>query len=353
MILVKRFNGKLTYIDGIIDWISRILINSEFYDLCDQNIYLLGFNNGVYDTEKKEFRQGLPTDYITKSCGYDFPTGSTNYKDEIEDFFKKIYPNENVRKYTLQMLSNSLTGGKFEDVVLTHTGRGSNGKSILQQLIKNTFGEYFYEISSSYLTKQNKMEPGKPDPLYTYLNGIRIATSNEPLDGQKINDSLIKIIGSKETIQFRTLYSNSIKSLKLQFQLHIFCNNKLEYNAKDQGMKRRLKVIDYDSKFIKEEDYDIKNENNNIYIADYKLSEKVKEWKQDFMLMLVDLFDPNYKYKEPKEIKLSSEKYAENNDDVKRFVKECCIMTNNKKDYLLLKNLKFMYQSNKDYDQKT
>ena len=93
------------------------------------------------------------------------------------------------------MFANCITGSKFEDVVLTHTGRGQNGKSILQQLIKATFGEYFYEISSCYLTKQNKMEPGNPAPLYTYLNGIRIATANEPADGQKMNDSLIKIIG--------------------------------------------------------------------------------------------------------------------------------------------------------------
>ena len=57
------------------------------------------------------------------------------------------------------MIANSISGKKFEDIVITHTGRGSNGKSILQQLIKYTFGDYFFEISSSYLTKQNKMEP--------------------------------------------------------------------------------------------------------------------------------------------------------------------------------------------------
>ena len=51
------------------------------------------------------------------------------------------------------------------------------------------------------------------------------------------NDSLIKIVGSKEQLQYRTLYSNTIEELKLQCQLNIFCNNKLEYNAHDDGMK--------------------------------------------------------------------------------------------------------------------
>lgn len=32
---------------------------------------LLGFNNGVYDFEKNEFREKRATDFISKSCGYD------------------------------------------------------------------------------------------------------------------------------------------------------------------------------------------------------------------------------------------------------------------------------------------
>ena len=107
------------------------------------------------------------------------------------------------------------------------------------------------------------MEAGKPEAIYTNLNGIRIATSNEPSDGQKMNDSLIKIIGSKEGIQYRTLYSNVIETLNIQFVLNIFCNNKIEYNGNDGGMQRRLKVIDYNSKFITKDKYTINGEKNN------------------------------------------------------------------------------------------
>ena len=347
-VLAKLKGGKAGP-NSIINLIGHKLFNCKFFDLCDQNIYLLGFNNGVYDSRTKEFRAGRPDDYITKSVGYDFPTEASEYKSDVEDFLRKVYPNENVRKYALQMFANCITGSKFEDVVLTHTGRGQNGKSILQQLIKATFGEYFYEISSSYLTKQNKMEPGNPAPLFTYLNGIRIATANEPADGQKMNDSLIKIIGSKEAIQYRTLYSSVLENLNIQFVLNIFCNNKLEYNANDGGMQRRLKVIDYNSKFVKEKDYE-PNE-NNIYKADYKLSEKVKLWRQDFMFILLNMFDPNYKYEEPIEIENSSKKYANDNNDVQKFVKDNFIMTNDPKDFLLLKDLKSMYQQNKEYEQ--
>ena len=72
--------------------------------MCDQNIYLLGFNNGVYDTESKQFREGHPTDYITKSVGYDFPKAPTNYINDIESYFNKILPNENIKSILYKCL---------------------------------------------------------------------------------------------------------------------------------------------------------------------------------------------------------------------------------------------------------
>jgi hypothetical protein len=59
-------------------------------------------------------------------------------------------------------------------------------------------------------------------------------------------------------------------------------------------MCRRLKVINYVSKFS--EDSKLINEANNIYEMDTELSEKVKLWKEDYMKMLLDVYDPKYKY---------------------------------------------------------
>ena len=38
----------------------------------DSNPYLLCFENGVYDFKTNEFRQGYPSDYITKSTGRNY-----------------------------------------------------------------------------------------------------------------------------------------------------------------------------------------------------------------------------------------------------------------------------------------
>jgi phage/plasmid-associated DNA primase len=199
------------------------------------------------------------------------------------------------------------------------------------------------------LTKVNKMEHNSPDPFYSLWKGVRYCIGNEPSDGAKLNDSLIKLIGSKEGVSYRTLYSEVVVKLQIQFQLHIYCNNKMSFNSKDKGVCRRLKVVDYVSKFT--ENSKQINEANNIYDMDTELSEKVKLWREDYMKMLLEIYDFKYKYVEPDGISFASEKYIDANDDIKRFVNENFEFTNKKEDYLLLKDIKMTYQQNKEYDQ--
>ena len=344
--VLSKLKGKAAGPNSIINLIGHKLFKPTFYDLCDENIYLLGFDNGVYDTRTKEFRVGKPEDYITKSVGFDFPLGYGEYKNDVDNFFKQIYPNENVRKYALQQQAQAISGKKGKDIIFTHTGRGGNGKSILQELTKFTYGDYYLEIPSTMLTKQNKMDHNKPDPFFTEFKGCRMATANEPPDGSTINDTLFKVIGSKEGVKYRTLYSLIVEKLKMQFQLNIYCNNKLNFNAEDGGVVRRLRVIDYISKFD-----ETPNEKNNIYKIDCELSEKVKNWRQDYMRLLLDLYNPDYVYNEPIEIKESSSKYADSNNDVKKFVQQNYIQTNNNDDFIILKDIKASYQLNKEFDQ--
>ena len=244
------------------------------------------------------------------------------------------------------MQAQALCGYKIKDLVCTHSGRGGNGKSILIKILSEVFGDYFIEIPTAMITSQNKGTHNTPDPFMSEIQGCRYAVANEPKDGIKLNDSIVKMFGSQEPVKYRMLYSNDPVVLKTQIKLNIYCNNKLDFNAQDDGMTRRLKVIKYISKFDEKP-----NEINNIYKIDYNLSKTVELWKEDYMRMLIELYDPNFKYEEPNNIKKWSSEYCDNNNDVKKFVKDNFILTNSQSDYLLLKDLKIMYQQNKEFEQ--
>ena len=115
---------------------------------------------------KGEFREGQRDDYITKCTGYDFPTADDyGHKKDIEDFLMKVFPDKEVRDFVVQTQAQSLCGRKTEDKVYTHTGRGGNGKSILIEIIKNAFGDYFLNIPVTLLTTQNANGHNTPDPF--------------------------------------------------------------------------------------------------------------------------------------------------------------------------------------------
>ena len=254
-----------------------------------------------------------------------------------------------MRNFVLQTQAQALSGRKTQDLVYTHTGRGGNGKSILIEIIKNAFGDYFLNIPVSLLTSQNNSGHNTPDPFLAKFKGVRYAMSNEPKDGAKFNDSLIKNIGSQEALQYRLLYSNNPVILNLQMKLNIYCNNKLKFNGEDEGIGRRMCVIDYVSKFVAEKDYVAGNENN--YLMDATLTDKVKSWRQDYMKLLIGLFKNDYKHQPPKSVENSSKIYINENNDVFKFVNDNYIKTGNNNDFILLKDIKFEYQAHKEYEQ--
>jgi hypothetical protein len=70
---------------------------------------------------------------------------------------------------------------------------------------------------------------------------------------------------------------------------------------------------------------------------DTELSEKLKLWREDYMKMLLDTYDPKYKYVEPDDVSKASKKYIDGNNDVKKFITEHFLLTNKKDDYVLLR----------------
>ena len=345
--LIKRLKGKLTFINSIVDWIALLTFTTKFLEIIDENPDLLGFDNGVYEINNKLFREGRREDYITKTTGYNFPVEKDyGHRKNIDKFLKQVFPDEDVRKFVIQTQAQALSGRKTKDLVYTHTGRGGNGKSILTEIIKNVFGDYFVNIPVLMLTKANNKGHNDPDPYMAKLKGVRYAMSNEPKDGSSFNDSIIKTLGSQEDMEYRLLYSNNPIPLKIQLKLNIYCNNKINFNGEDKGMGRRMCVVNYISKFDEEEDI-----NNNVYLIDTKLSDKVKEWKKDYMKMLIELHQNEYSHRPPKAIIEASKVYINDNNDVYKFVKDNYEKTNDNNDFIVLKDLKLLYQNNREYEQ--
>lgn len=123
---------KLAFKDRIIKEAAGLFIQKDFESKLDQNIYLVGFANGVYDLKNKIFRKGEPDDLIRKNVGYDYKEFKRDDKiiKEIELFLESIQPDEDMRTYLGAYVASFLEGSNKDQKFMIWTGSGQNGKNL-------------------------------------------------------------------------------------------------------------------------------------------------------------------------------------------------------------------------------
>ena len=185
-----------------------------------------------------------------------------------------------------------------------------------------------YCADNTFLTSIFKS--GQANPTLTKCQGIRYLLVSEPDDGSddvKFNVDFIKMLTGGDIITTRDLFKSNI-SYKPQFTPYVQCNNKPKLGKIDNGIKRRLKIINYPLKFV---DKPTKQCDRPI---DYSLKEKVNNgiYKQ-FILLLIEKA-VEYKDKQliqPDDVENETKEYFDENDPVKSWLNNCCQITDNDK----------------------
>jgi P4 family phage/plasmid primase-like protien len=293
----------------------------DFTKKLDTNNNLLGFENGVYDLEKMEFRKGKQCDYISMSTNYDYIEKHTeNYKD-LEKFLEDIQANKEERDYMLTYLSIGLIGNKLELFTIL-TGCGRNGKSKLIELLKITFGDYFGSTQSQMFTRP-RPDANNPDPGLLSLSKKRIVIASEPEKNSKLNSGFIKFITGRDSTTLRNCHSNDMIDFSPKFITLLICNDIPDCDDIDNAFSKRLRCINFNTEFVDEPI------NENQKKIDTNINQKFDLWKQDFMLLLIEYYK---KYTETKKLKVTenilkwTNQYKEDTDMYLQFLNEC---TNN------------------------
>ncbi|ORY51688.1 hypothetical protein BCR33DRAFT_834473 [Rhizoclosmatium globosum] len=207
----------------------------DFEALLDANPAIVGFTNGVYDLQAKEFRAAVSTDYISMTCGYDFDSTADAFKrSEILRFFEDIQPDTKEREYLQKLLGSSLHGEKQDELFHIFTGGTRNGKSVLADIMKYTLGGYFTSIKSTLLTgEQGSSSSASPDLMALYRR--RFIVASEPEKGKSINSEFMKGITGNNDIVARPLYGD-IVTFKPSHTLVLLCNGIPKMDEQDAAL---------------------------------------------------------------------------------------------------------------------
>jgi P4 family phage/plasmid primase-like protien len=275
--------------------LKELYHNSELITKLDDNDYLLGFNNGVYDFKKNKFRKGEPSDYISMSTGYDYieidPENEKHSRimDEINDFMSKLFPNEELRQYMWEHLASSLIGENKAQKFNVYIGGGSNGKSKLIDLMKYALGDYYGTVDIANFTTKRQGGSG-PKPELVEIRNKRYVNMSEPSKGDRLNDGLMKQWTGGDIIQARGMYELKTLSFVPKFTLTLQTNALLDINANDNGIWRRMRVVKFETTFkdILDEISKLKK-NSYQFLKDRSLNTKLKLWGPYFMCMLIKI----------------------------------------------------------------
>ena len=307
------------YKASVMTELHDLFYNGEFDEKLDSNVNLISFNNGVYDLEHASFRPGLPEDYLSFSTGINYiPYNPKNQLVlDIYTFLSQILPKPAVREYVITTLSSFLSGKTSDEKFHIWTGSGGNGKSKLIELFSMSLGEYKTNLPISLLT-QKRGSSSSASPELSKTKGKRFACLQEPDHNEKINVGLMKELTGGDMIEARALYSEPIE-FKPQFKLILTCNSLPEMPAEDEGTWRRVRLVEFISKFVK----DPNPKNQWEFPIDTELTSKLSTWKEAFMSILVHYYINFYKKQglnEPDEVMEVTNNYKKINDFYSEFI---------------------------------
>lgn len=247
--------GKGAFSSQITKLLQDYLFDSQFENKLDSIPYKIAYKNGIMDLKTLKFRNGIrSSDFITKTIPYNYEEGKMEDIIKIKKELLKICNmNQEHLEYYLSTLGYALTGdaSKIQEFYCLRGQKASNGKSVVFEALTEIMASYVLKLESTIFetTYSNRHKE------IARWRGIRIAWVNE-LSTKKQDENEIKNLADGTAISYKVMYG-TMDIMPITFKAFIISNNTLTINA-DNGIKRRLKMIQLDSEFIEniEDDYE-------------------------------------------------------------------------------------------------
>ncbi len=301
----------------------ELFFDEQFGKKLDTNKDLISFNNGVLDLITFEFRPGKQEDCISFSTGIDYDPDRPYYEyptwPKVEKFIQQVLPKKEVRDYFIKHLASNLFGGNTAQKFHILTGSGSNGKSMIMNLMTKTMGDYACTVPISLFTQKRKSS-GSAAPEVARLRGRRFVTMQEPDEAIALNTGLMKEISSGEKMYARDLFESG-SEFEVLAKFHLACNEKPKVNTIDGGTWRRLVVINFLSKFV------VSPAAANEFPLDESIQFSVNspEWATPFLSYLVHVLREGQglrKLVAPPDVLEYTSDYRNENDAIAKFISE-------------------------------
>ena len=155
----------------------------------------------------------------------------TNGDKELQDYLQKC-------------IGYSLSGSIREQCLFFLYGIGNNGKSTFLDIVSDLLGNYSSNVQPETIMLKRNGDSGANSDI-ARLKGTRFATCEEPTEGVRLNEGLVKQFTGGGRITARFLYGDEFE-YDPEFKFWIATNHKPVIRGTDVGIWRRIRLIPFE-----------------------------------------------------------------------------------------------------------
>jgi P4 family phage/plasmid primase-like protien len=306
---------------------QEVFYDRDFEKKLNTNRYLIGFQNGVFDLENNYFRKGLPTDYISVQMSISYKEFDSNDRRVIDvyNFLEKVFPDSSLRRYFMDVMSETFVGYNHRKNVYFWTGEGDNGKSITQMFFEKMFGKLSIKGPTTMITSKRPGSGSANAELARTGNGVRTIFLEEPDPDEEIYIGVFKHLSGNDTIYARDLFQKGKDAPEIvpMFKLFVICNELPSIRkGGDKATWNRIRVIPFESTFSKTAPSTIEEQiRDKVFPVDSNFAQKIPELVEPFAWVLLN-HRTQPKINEPEKVLTATDRYRMNNDYKHQFASQ-------------------------------
>lgn len=300
-------------------------------DMFDGYTDFLNCQNGIVNLRNGEL---IPHDgnfMMSKICAAEYDTQHRKPKLWLKFLDDITAGDKDLQRYIQKSIGYSLSGSNAEQCAYFLYGMGNNGKSTFLDTISDLLGTYASNAQPDTLMLQSKFSGGSANSDIARLKSARFVTCEEPTEGVRLNEGLLKQLtgGSKVTCRF--LYGDEFEYTP-EFKIWIATNHKPVIRGTDVGIWRRIKLIPFE-----------------VNIPADKVDKHLKyKLRQEFPQILAWAVEGCFLWQKegldpPEKVVQATQEYKNEMDLIAGFIEECLVIDYTSSERIMAQDLFAMY----------
>lgn len=282
---------------------------SEF----DRDPFVIGTKSGRLCLRTGQLSPSLPSDRMTRVVNVEYEPGATCPR--WETFLAEVFSGDReLIGYIQRVIGYCLSGSVCEQVYWVFWGMGANGKSVLAEVLRLIFCDYYHRADPQLFVRgPQESRAGNASPHIAGLKGARLVIASETPPNGRLAETSLKELTGGDAVTGRFLYGNPF-TFAPSHKLVLLTNHKPRV-SQDTAVWRRMRLVPFNQVFPPEK--------QDRYLLD-KLKAELPgilawavrgaiDWARDGLA-------------EPTSVKEATAEYRSSEDVVGRFIEERCVI---------------------------